>query len=157
MSVFQFEQTVRQLEKRKGGYYYFQIPAETVAQLPNQRKTRLLCTVEEQLTYSCGLNHLGNGDFFLILSTKNLQKVGKALGDPIRFRIEPDPNPLGVKIPESLEVLLEQDEDARSIFEKITDGKKRSLIHTINRIKDIDKQIQTSLKFLAEQKMKLRN
>jgi hypothetical protein len=150
----QFDQTVQQLEKRKGGYYFLTLQADFVNQLSRQRSTRLLCTLDDTITYSCGLNHLGDGHFFIIVATKYIQKLQKELGDPISFTIEEDPNPLGVAIPEALEVLLEQDDDARRVFEQLTDGKKRSLIYSINRIKDIDKQVQKSLTFLEEQDRK---
>lgn len=80
----------------------------------------------------------------------------KQIGDVVAFEIMEDPNPLGVKIPESLAVLLEQDEAAKVVFEEITDGKKRSLIYSIQKIKDIDKQVQKSLDFLEEEDRKIK-
>ncbi|MEL7531970.1 MAG: YdeI/OmpD-associated family protein [Bacteroidota bacterium] len=156
MPTFRFEQKIGQLEKRKGGYYFLKITAETVNQFEKKRSTRLVCTLDDSLSYSCGLNHLGDGNFFIILSTKNLQKIGKELGDTITFEIKEDPNPLGVAVPEVLDVLLQQDPEAKSIYDTITEGKKRSLIYTIMRIKDIDKQIQSSLEFLQAEKLKLK-
>ncbi|MEM6343356.1 MAG: YdeI/OmpD-associated family protein [Bacteroidota bacterium] len=155
MPTFRFEQNIGQLEKRKGGYYFLKIDADTVNQFEKKRSTRLVCTLDDQLTYSCGLNHLGDGNFFIILSAKNLKKIGKELGDPTSFEIKEDPNPLGVAVPEVLDVLLQQDPEAKAIYDKITDGKKRSLIYTIMKIKDIDKQIQTSLEFLQAENLKL--
>lgn len=58
-------------------------------------------------------------------------------------------------MPEVLEALLTQDDDLKSIFDKITDGKKRSLIYTILKIKDIDKQVQTSIEFLNKEQFNL--
>jgi uncharacterized protein YdeI (YjbR/CyaY-like superfamily) len=102
------------------------------------------------VTFQCGLNHLGDGNFFIILSTKNLQIVNKKLGDKITFELNEDPNPLGVEMPEVLEVILEQDEILKSTFESLTLGKKRNVIHQINKIKDIDKQIQKTIKLINE-------
>ena len=56
---------------------------------------------------------------------------------------------------EVLTVLIDQDPVAKDRFEALTDGKKRSLIHTINRIKSLDKQVQTALTFLEEEERKL--
>ncbi|MFD1256470.1 DUF1905 domain-containing protein [Mucilaginibacter terrae] len=143
-------QIIKQLEKRKGGYYYLIIEADIVNVFEKKRHTRLICTIDDQLTYSCGLNHLGDGNFFIILSGKNFKKLNKQLGDPITYEIKEDPNPLGIEIPEVLEAFLTQDEEAQSIFNNLTDGKKRSIIHTINKIKDIDKQVQSIWKFMYE-------
>jgi len=150
MKNYKSEQTIGQLEKRKGGYFFLKIEAEIVNQFKNKRQTRFLCTLEKKLTFQCGLNHLGDGNFFIILSNKNLQTVNKKLGDKIQYELNEDPNPLGVEIPEVLEAILEQDENIKASFESLTPGKKRNVIHQINKIKDIDKQVQNTIKFINE-------
>ncbi|GAB5530475.1 MAG: hypothetical protein Roseis3KO_22520 [Roseivirga sp.] len=140
------EQRIKQLEKRRGGYFYLEIFATIVDQFPNKRKTRFLCTLDGQLTYQCGLNHLGDGNFFIIVSGKNLKSIGKSLGDKVSFELREDPNPLGVEMPEVLEVLLYQDEQLNSKFEKLSMGNKRHVIHSIIKIKDIDLQIAKAAK-----------
>lgn len=151
MSKFKFEQAIRQLEKRKGGYFYLTLDADIVNQFEKKRATRLLCTLNDKLTIPCGLNHLGDGNFFIIVATKYMKKIGKQMGDVITFEITEDPNPLGVEIPEVLSVLLAQDEDAKKIFDQLTDGRKRTLIYTIIRTKSIDKQVEMALEFLQKE------
>lgn len=150
MKNYKNEQIIGQLEKRKGGYFYLKIEAEVINQFKNKRQTRFICTLEKSLTFQCGLNHLGDGNFFIILSNKNLQIISKKLGDKIKFELNEDPNPLGVEMPEVLEAILEQDETIKTIFESLTLGKKRNVIHQINKIKDIDKQIQKSIKVIVD-------
>jgi len=150
MNTYKSLQIINQLEKRKGGYFYLTISADIVNQYKNKRHTRFLCTLEQNLTFQCGLNHLGDGNFFIILSSSNLNIVQKKLGDSIDFELNEDPNPLGVDIPKILEVIIEQDEHLKGVFESLTLGKKRSIIHQIIKIKDIDKQIQKSIKLIKE-------
>ncbi|OYQ35472.1 DUF1905 domain-containing protein [Flavobacterium cyanobacteriorum] len=145
----EFEQELLQLEKHKGGYCYLFVSAETVDTFPEKRKTRLICTIDGILTLRCGLNHLGEGNFFVIVSSKHLKRLDKEPGDLVTFTLAPDPDPLGVDMPEVLEALLEQDEEAKKIFESYTPGKKRSLIFSIAKIKDTDKQVQSIIKFLS--------
>lgn len=152
MPRFHFEQTIKQLDGRKGGYYYLKIDADIVNQFEKKRATRLKCEIDKVLSYSCGLNHLGDGNFFIILSNARLKKLKKGLGDPISFEIYEDPNPLGVEVPEVLQVLLAQDPDSKEVYDKLTDGKKRSLIYSIQRVKNIDLQVQKILEFLGSQK-----
>jgi hypothetical protein len=94
------------------------------------------------------INHLGDGNFFIILSTKNLETVGKQLGDKIKFELTIDPNPLGVDILEVLESIIEQDKDLKEKFEKLTLGKQRNVIHQMNKIKNIDLQIKKTLELI---------
>ncbi len=150
MKTYKSQQSIGQLEKRKGGYFFLKIEADIINQFQNKRHTRFLCTLEDQLTFPCGLNHLGDGNFFIILSRDNLVRVQKKLGDIIHVELNEDPNPLGVDMPEVLEAVIEQDEQLKAIFESLTLGKKRNIIHQIIRIKDIDKQIQKSINLIKE-------
>lgn len=131
------------------------IDAEIVNQFERQRHTRMICILDEKIMFRCGLNHLGDGNFFVIVAGKHLEKLNKKEGSLIYFKIEQDPDQLGVEMPEVLEALLSQDDELRGIFDKMTDGKKRSLIYTILKIKDIDKQVQTSVEFLNKELLNL--
>ena len=93
---------------------------------------------------------MGDGNFFIILSSGNLKIVQKRLGDKIHFKLNEDPNPLGVDMPEILDAIIDQDEQLKDIFDSLTLGKKRNIIHQIIKIKDIDKQIQKSIKLINE-------
>jgi hypothetical protein len=150
MKSYKDEQVIGQLEKRKGGYFYITISADIVNQFKNKRLTRFLCTIDKKLTFQCGLNHLGDGNFFIILGSKNLKSVNKKFGDKIYFELTEDPNPLGVDMPEVLEAVLEQDEALKTTFDSLTLGKKRNVIHSINKIKDIDKQIQKTIQIIND-------
>jgi hypothetical protein len=147
MYSFESEQIIRQLEPRQGAYFYLEIPSEVVERFEKKRHTRLICSLNEQVEFPCGLNHLGNGNYFIIISKKNLEKSGLGLGEPTSFSIYPDPNPLGVEIPEVLNVLMDQDSRIKEGFEALTDGKKRSLIHSIRKIKNIDLQVEKTYDF----------
>lgn len=152
MPVFQFTQPVQQLEKRKGGYFYFKIDAQVVEQFERKRATRLICAIEGSKPYSCGLNHHGDGHFFVIVAGKIIKGLKKELGDPLTFKIYEDPNPLGVAMPEVLEVFLEQSPETKEQFEKLTDGKKRSLIHSIAKVKSLDLQVSKIQDFFLQVK-----
>ena len=67
------------------------------------------------------------------------------------FLLEVDPNPLGVEEPEVLTVLLNQDSMAKEQYDQLTDGKKRSLIFSLLKTKNIDFQVHKILQFLEEQ------
>ena len=156
MPRFTFEQPLRQLEKNKGGYYYLQIDADIVDKYEKKRATRLKCVIDQKVTLSCGLNHLGDGNYFIIVATRHVKSLGKEHNDMVTFEIFEDPNPLGVAVPEVLQVLIDQDPGLKKIYDSFTDGKKRTLIYSIKGVKDIDKQVQKALAFFNEQNRKSR-
>ena len=149
MEKYSAKQAIGQLEKRKGGYFYLTISAEIVEQFDRKKKTRLICRLDDQLEFQCGLNHLGDGNFFIIISMKNLKSIDKQVGEEVQFEIWPDPNPLGVDIPEEIVVLLGQDEILNQQFENLTDGKKRGIIHQVKRIKNIDLKITRAIELIS--------
>ncbi|MEM1336415.1 MAG: DUF1905 domain-containing protein [Bacteroidota bacterium] len=151
MTLYKGQQIINQLEKRKGGYFYLRVGAEIVAQFPRKRATRMICTLDNTMSYRCGLNHLGDGNYFIIVASKYLEKLGKGLGDLIDYKIEEDPDPLGVAIPEVVTVFLDQEAEYNTIFNTLTDGKKRSLIYSIHKIRDIDRQVKIIMAFLDKE------
>ncbi len=156
MKTYTGKQTLNQLAPSKGGYFYLVIQADLVNQLSHKRATRLLCTIDDRISLRCGLNHLGDGNFYIIIAKRHFEKLNKRLGESVEYRIQEDPDQLGVDVPEVLSVFLEQDLEARAIYEKLTDGKKRTLIYSFNRIKDIDKQVKKIIDFLAQEKIKMK-
>ena len=116
----------------------------------------MICTLDDQVSYRCGLNHLGDGNFYVIVAGKYLEQLNKELGEEVNYRINEDPDQLGVDIPEVLTVFLEQDADSKAIFNKLTDGKKRSLIYSFVKLKDIDKQIRNIIDFLTKERQKMK-
>jgi hypothetical protein len=150
MKSYKGEQLIKQLEKRKGGYFYLKIEADIVNQFKNKRHTRFICTLDKLVSFQCGLNHLGDGNFFIILSTKNLKAIDKTLGKKVSFSLKEDPNPLGVEMPEVLETILTQDAALKETFDSLTLGKKRNVIHSINKIKDLDKQVKKAIQVIVD-------
>ena len=53
-------------------------------------------------------------------------------------------------MPGILDAIIEQDEHLKAIFKGLTLGKKRNIIHQIIKIKDMDKQIQKSIKLIQD-------
>jgi len=153
--MYQLRQEIRQLEPRKGAYFYFELEADLVLSLEKQRNSRLICEIGK-VAWSCGLNHLGNGNFFIIISKKNLAAAGLRVGDVVDFKVLLDPNPLGVGVPEFLTALLAQDQAASHIWENLTDGKKRSLIYSTGKIKNLDLAVEKTIDFLELERRKLK-
>jgi len=99
------EQTI----KKNGSYYHLEIAAAIVNQYEKKRATRLICTIDDRVKLRCGLSHLGNGNFYIMLAKRYIKEIGKDVGETISYTLEEDSNPLGVEIPEVLEVFLHLD------------------------------------------------
>lgn len=152
MNPLHLKSEIKQLDPRKGGYHYLFVDKKVVEELPKKNKTRLRCTLNDY-TFPCGLNHLGDGNFFIILGKEKMAKSHSQTNDHVEFNIIEDPNPLGVALPEVLEVFLAQDPMAEKAYNTLTDGKKRSLIFSLMKTKNVDLQVQKIITFLETQSL----
>jgi hypothetical protein len=142
-------QMLGQLEPQRGGYFYLVVARALVENLPAGRKTRLICDIDGRKKLRCGLSPLGNGDHFILISTANAKELGIGKGSPVTFRLAVDPGQLGVEMPPALAELLRQEDDLKAAFDELTDGKKRSLIFQLLRIRDIDRQVMKAVALLS--------
>ena len=55
-------------------------------------------------------------------------------------------------VPEELEAVLSQDDDARKAWQKLTTGYRRSLIHYVTSVKNVDSRIKRALDLLNRAK-----
>ena len=84
-----------------------------------------------------------------------MSDLGVLTGEKVAFEIFEDPDPLGVAVPEVLNALLAQDEVVERIWNKLTDGRKRTICHSTMRIKNIDLQVERALEFFEVEREKL--
>lgn len=84
-----------------------------------------------------------------------MSDLGLLTGEKVAFEIFEDPDPLGVAVPEVLKALLEQDEVVERIWNKLTDGRKRTICHSTMRIKNIDLQVERALEFFEVEREKM--
>lgn len=87
---------------------------------------------------------------YVITFGKRYQKqLGVFPNDYFQLQFFEDTSKYGVEIPEELEAVLMEDQEARNIFHSFTDGKIRSIIYMISRYKNSQTKIDKSL-ILAE-------
>jgi uncharacterized protein YdeI (YjbR/CyaY-like superfamily) len=83
------------------------------------------------------------------MNKTNLKKLGLKVGSPVQVNMWKDTSEFGYPMPEELREVLEQDREAKSYFDALTAGKKRSFIHIVSGVKSVDKRIERAL-MLAE-------
>ena len=151
MKTFKFIQSI---QKVVNSHHFVHLDSKIVDEFEKREKTRLLCIVDNMVSYSCQIKKKEE-TYFIMISASNLKKLKKKAGDEVAFEICQHPNPLGVDVPEVLEVFLSQDPEAQTIYDTFTDGKKRTLIFSISRVKNIDLQVQRITDFLLQEKIKM--
>lgn len=90
----------------------------------------------------------GNGDFFINVS-KNVRKAANLeLGDEVNFTLDADKSEYGMPVPEELVELWAMDEQAYSVFHKLTAGKQRSLLYRMGQPKTSATRAKRAVQFM---------
>jgi hypothetical protein len=138
------------VECHRGKIYYNHVivPSNIYDKVTKDGQKRVLCYIDDNEYFHAGLLPTGDGSYYIILSKPRMKKFGIELGQTIEVRIEKDKSKYGMKMPEEFEEVLETDEVGLSYFEKLTDGKKRNLIHLVAVTKNSDIRISKALTIL---------
>lgn len=125
------------------------LPKEIVGALPEGR-VRVKGTFNGA-PFALAVQHQKNGARYFSVSAPLRKAAGIELGDPVRvlFKVV-DPDKL--EVPEELEAVLAQDETARKAWDKLTTGYRRSLIHYVTSVKNVDSRIRRSIDLLDRAK-----
>ena len=85
-------------------------------------------------------------EHYLISFGKRYQAaLGIYPSDYFELQLLEDTTKYGVEVPESLQAVMDSDPEGFALFEKLTPGKKRSLIYYISRFKTAQTQVDKSL------------
>jgi hypothetical protein len=115
---------------------------------PNKR---IICTLNNAFTFHCAM--IPKKTFhYIMLSKDKIKTLNIDLNDEFLVEIIPDKSEFGMDICEELEEVLASDPDGNSLFEKLTSGKKRSIIYLINKTKNAHIKIEKSFVLLEHLK-----
>lgn len=121
------------------------LPEDVVTKLPKGRvrvKGRF-----NGADFALAVQRMKDGSRFFSVSAPLRKAAAIRAGDKVRvfFKIV-DPDTLD--IPEELEAVLAQDDEARMAWNTLTPGYQRSLIHYITSVKNVDSRIRRSFDLL---------
>ena len=137
--------------KRLNNMTYLEIPREVVDELGGL-KNRLICTVNNKLSYQCGLMALGEGRAYIGINATRMKKLGVSFGDEVAVKLEKDSSKYGVAVPEELEELLRQDEEGNRRFQLLSPGMQRYIINHAGSAKSSQLRIDRSITMLENLK-----
>lgn len=118
------------------------LPQHVVEKLPAGRvRVKGLCN---NAPFALAVLHLKDGARYFAVSAALRKAAGVRVGDPVKVSftiVDPDK----LELPEELEAVLAQDEEARTAWDKLTTGYQRSLVHYITSVKNVDSRIKRAL------------
>ncbi|MBC5775912.1 DUF1905 domain-containing protein [Pontibacter sp. KCTC 32443] len=125
--------------------HYIEVPPVVVQQLGGTFKVRVLCTINNKLTFQGGLVALGGGSGYISINNKQLKQLGLQSGDKVEITLQEDTTEYGMEVPEELKELLNQDTEGKRRFELLPPGKQRYIIYYVGGVKSSQLRIDRAL------------
>ncbi|MFY8022330.1 MAG: YdeI/OmpD-associated family protein [Bacteroidia bacterium] len=146
---FQFKGILEILDSNPS-YSMVSIPSDIISTLPEKGRLRTIGTLNGA-PFSLAIHGRKNGSgFFMIGSAlKKTAKITKGDVVEISFSLT-DPDFL--ELPEELQEVMAQDEEASKIFFGMTVGMQRSLAHYVSSVRNTDSRIKRALELAYKMK-----
>jgi len=125
--------------------HYIEIPVTVVKKLGGKFNVRLLCTINNKLTFQCGIVALGEGKGYISLNAKRLATLKLRQGDAVDVVLKKDESEFGAEVPEELAEVFAQDQEGFQRFEKLVAGKQRFIIRHVTAVKSSQLKIERAL------------
>lgn len=132
---------------------HVKIPDKVYKKLSADGKKRVICRIDDNEEFHGGFMPDGSGNYFIMLSKPKMKKFKLHVGQSVSVHLEKDLTKYGMKMPHEFEEVLASDPDGELAFEKLTEGKKRSLIHLVATVKNTDLRITKALTILDHLKI----
>jgi hypothetical protein len=147
-STFTFKTTLSSI---KGGLIHsvVYLPQEIVEQLPKGR-LRTKGTLNG-IPFALAPQYQKDGSRFFTVNAalKKAAKIKEGSRVEVTFKLV---SPDLLDVPEELEAVLAQDEEAMTAWNNLTIGYQRSLIHYVTSVKNVDSRIKRSLELMEKAK-----
>lgn len=131
--------------------HHFPVPDNIAEQFIDGGNRRVVCRVNSHIEMRCALMRF-HDTWCILLNKGNREKLGVDIDDKIEVELGKDRSEFGMEMPEELEVLLLQDEEGSEIFQKLTQGKQRTLIHIVSKVKNTNSRLNKVLAILQHLK-----
>ena len=135
--------------------HYIEVPNDVLEKLGVKFKTRFICTINSVLTFQSGAVALGNGNGYISINTKRLKQLNVQHGTMVEVALQLDDSVFGMPMPEELQELLKQDDEAKRRFDLLPMGMQRYILYHVSLVKSSQLRINRALKLLTNLKKSL--
>jgi len=127
--------------------HHISVPTEIADMFIEGDNRRVICVLNGLVEFKSAIMYK-KGGFFILVNKEVRDKLNIGTGDEVAVGLEKDISEYGVEMPDSFQVLLDQDEEGNRLFKQLTLGKQRSLIYIVGKVKNIDSQLNKGMAIL---------
>jgi len=126
------------LVNSSGSSHHIPLPEQKAKAILEKMGKRVLCTVNGNVSIHCAILRSSAFGYYIMVGKATKKKIMVEANESLKLKIEKDNTTYQAEMPEELAAVLETDEEAATIFDKLTSGKKRSIIYFIAKVKKSD-------------------
>ena len=126
------------------------VPEEIIDSLPIKGRVRTKGTMNKT-AFSLAIQYKKDGTRFLMVSAQLRRSAKIRAGDKVKvcfWLVDPDK----VDVPEELQAVLDQDDEAMRMWTSFTPGIQRGLSHYVNSVKNVDSRIKRAFEIVEKSK-----
>ena len=132
--------------------YHIKVPKHVSSHYIEKGIKRLVCTLNDSLSFQCAMMPAGEGVYFINRNKKIRDQLKLKEGSKINAALEEDTSEYGLPFPEELKELLAQDSAGNKFFQQLTPGKQRNILYYVNQVKNSDLRIHRAMLFIEHLK-----
>jgi len=139
--TYKFNSVLERFESSKIWSFHFRIPDRIARKVLTGGK-RVVVVINNDISYQCALMSAGDYGYFVNVNATIRKRTDIKLYDKVILHVQNDKSKYGLPVPEVFQELLKQDPSFTKVFESLSMGKQRSLIHMIGTFKTEQKQLE---------------
>ncbi len=124
---------------------YIPVPSEIAIMFKQNGISRFICNINHVLTTHSAIMPGGSDTYFILMNKANCKVLKLPFGAELMVEMVEDTSEYGMPLCEEMQVLMEEDPDFLSHFQKLTPGKQRNLIYIINKPKSSELRLRTAI------------
>jgi hypothetical protein len=140
---YRFEAFVEFFEYNVWGHHVM-VPEQICQTLTQDGQRRMRCSVNNSDEFPCALMPI-RGEGVILLNQSLRKSLGIREGQLVQVRLVKDESEYGMPMPEEMMTTFELDPKAHEFFNKLSMGKRRSLIYLVLKVKSSQIRINKSL------------
>lgn len=111
--------------------HFLALPNALAGEIRGQGAKRFVITVNDGVTWHCGLLGTGDGRWFVMVSKEKLKQAQTTHGGWVHVDFCVDESKYGMAVPQDLQEMLDDDQEFLQRFDAMLPGKRRNAIHQI--------------------------
>lgn len=132
--------------------FYIEVPATVVTKIGGIGKVRLICEVNKQLSFQCGLISLSEGRAYISINSKRMKALGVERDSEVDVLLTEDTSEFGVEVCEEIEEVFKQDPEAKQRFDELTPGMQRYILNYVLTVKSSQLRVDKAFTLLSNLK-----